>query len=223
MELRDYLNRAGLAVSSSAQGTLFEEKLKVALAATPAGEEKLLSYVVPTMTPDGTCSMPDDLDPTPYDVGQTLRANGFSADEVLKFVSHIDRVVEFLHAEVASDWTGIYKKMETKVGPALVKIAYRGRASRAEFPLTEAFAAHSNNSTVGLSGKAVMVTSVAAHIAEGKPYYECDDAVQSELCVPIYADDGSVAGIIDLESFTPNHFDATVTLKAAMVCASLKL
>ena len=38
-----------------------------------------------------------------------------------------------------------------------VKLAYVGRPSRAEFPLTRAFAEGSSNSTVGLTGRALYV------------------------------------------------------------------
>jgi len=63
----------------------------------------------------------------------------------------------------------------------LVKEAYVGEPSRAEFPLTESFAERSNNSSVGLSGEAVLVEDVAEH--DG-PYYECDDSVRSGSAVP---------------------------------------
>ena len=116
---------------------------------------------------------------------------------------------------------GIYKKLNTKSGPALVKLAYRGSPSRAEFPLTKKFAEHSNNSTVGLSGKAVLVDNVEKYIEEGKPYYECDNKVQSELCVPIFSEKRKIIGIIDLESFQKNFFENKKIIQTALACVLL--
>ena len=46
--------------------------------------------------------------------------------------------------------------------PVLVKLAYVGRPSRAEFPLTKEFAEKSTNSTVGLTGRATVIASLIA-------------------------------------------------------------
>lgn len=239
-EINDYLKRTGLPVrpahqsrgagGSRTQAGLSPFSLDGADACLKRAEailrsdditEAPLSYPVPRMTPEGTCSSPEELDPEAYDISAVLSAQGFGTDELIRFVARMDALVAYLHAEAVSDWTGIYKKLAVGTGDALVKIAYRGRPSRAEFPLTESFASHSNNSTVGLSGLAVLVSSVRRHRDEGKPYYECDDEVQSELCVPIFSADGAVSGIIDLESFQENHFDEEKILATAAVCVAL--
>ncbi len=108
-------------------------------------------------------------------------------------------------------------------GHALVKLAYRGTPSRAEFPLTEEFASHSNNSRVGLSGHARIIQDVAAYVALGGEYYTCDPTVQAEACVPVL-DCYNVVGIIDLETQTKQHFSPhimCVVVAAALVAAQI--
>jgi L-methionine (R)-S-oxide reductase len=89
-----------------------------------------------------------------------------------------------------------------------VKLAYRGRPSRAEFPLNETFAKGSTNSTVGLSGHAKVIDDVAAHTAAGGAFYVCDDEVQSEVCVPLLDEGGKVLGIIDAEAAPKGFFNS---------------
>jgi putative methionine-R-sulfoxide reductase with GAF domain len=89
-----------------------------------------------------------------------------------------------------------------------VKLAYQGAPSRPEFPLTEAFAKTSNNSSVGRSGKATVLQDIKAHVASGGAYYECDPKVQSEVCLPLLDPNGKVVGIIDAESSKKGHFTA---------------
>ena len=220
-KVRSYLERAGLTVSKDFSVETFLKKASDVLNEKKEEDPKLLSYVVPKMTPDGTCSLPDDLDPNPYNLGKTLLKNDFAETETLDFVSRVDALVMYLHTAVGSDWTGVYKRLMTPEGATLVKIAYRGRPSRAEFPWTDSFASHSNNSTVALSGKAVVVSSVKKHQEAGNPYYECDADVQSELCVPLFSDDGEISGIIDLESFKENHFNDERILMIAAACVVL--
>lgn len=171
---------------------------------------RLYRYKVPKLSGDGACSLSDGPEDT-FDLRlyegiagrefATLR--GDRATERLWMLSHI---CQALHRKTGADWTGIYRRHEG-TPPVLVKEAYRGRASRALFPLTKKFARGSNNSTVGLGGKAVLVNSVQQHVEKGNPYYACDTQVQSEFCLPIVRD-GRTAGIMDLESFEEGHFNA---------------
>lgn len=100
----------------------------------------------------------------------------------------------------------------------LLKLAYWGSISRSEFPLTKEFASHSNNSTVGITGKAVIVESVSDYTG---PYYECDAQVESEFCCPILGRDRQVMGIIDAESFEKNFFTQEKIIQIAKVCMDL--
>jgi putative methionine-R-sulfoxide reductase with GAF domain len=105
-----------------------------------------------------------------------------------------------------------------------VKLSYVGRPSRAEFPLTREFAARSTNSTVGLTGRAVVIDDVARHVEAGGGFYVCDEGVQSEACLPILAQDGGVArvaGIVDAEAKPRGFFNGErLAVLAALAIAS---
>jgi L-methionine (R)-S-oxide reductase len=120
-------------------------------------------------------------------------------------------VLQALITEVALqagiDWLGAYQVREVSSGRALVKLAYAGVPSRAEFPLTEAFAKTSNNATVGLTGRGRVINDLKAHLASGGAYYECDPTVKAEACLPVFNAGGRVIGIVDAESSTAGFFD----------------
>ena len=120
---------------------------------------------------------------------------------------------------------GVYKRIAKADGSeVLVKLAYRGAPSRAEFPLTEAFAKQSNNSRVGLSGEARVIQDVASYVSGGGEYYSCDGNVASEACLPLYGEDGFVCGIIDVEAFASGFFVGETledTLALALVAQDL--
>ena len=183
----------------------------------------LFRYPVPEDGPDGSCPAVKVPDPEPYRLDRTLgvvddpeaRARSVWSGRLWR----LNRIVRDLAAATGSDWLGVYRQVERKGAPAvLVKLAYVGEYSRAEFPLTGAFAATSNNAAVGLSGRPVLVEDVARH--EGA-YYACDVKVLSEYCCPILGGSGDVLGIIDAESFQPGHFGPTVVAAIDRVAAEL--
>ena len=177
-------------------------------------------YPVPEIGEDGACGV--GLADDPYNLApicgleydpERLRDHPNTARLVA-----LQTTVEALAAETNADWLGVYRRATNPDGEAvLVKEAYVGESSRAEFPLTEAFAERSNNTTVGLSGEAVLVDSVDDY--DG-PYYECDDSVQSEFCCPVLAGD-EVVGIIDAEAHEPGFFTDERVLAIAGACAGL--
>lgn len=212
MDARSYLTKAGLTVDVAAvreaqQGLwgVLEEAKKASLPATPSALNALYQYKVPKLSPDGSCSLHGDLEPKPYDLGAVL--GGRSVQNSISLLT-LDALVEFVQQQLGCEWLGLYQRRELPSGPALVKLAYRGAHSRAEFPLTEAFAAKSNNVAVALSGKARVLDDVRAHAASGGAYYECDPQVQSEACLPVLDAAGKVVGLLDAESKHPRHFDA---------------
>jgi L-methionine (R)-S-oxide reductase len=173
------------------------------LAPTPAERDALYRYRVPKLSTDGVCSMHDQLAPEPYDLEVVI---GRRDERLTRSLRALGVLVETVMKQTQTDWVGVYQKRRVASGPALVKLAYRGVPSRAEFPLTEAFAAKSNNTAVGLSGKARLINDVNAHVRQGGAYYECDPNVSSEICLPIFESDGSTCGIIDAESTRSAHF-----------------
>jgi L-methionine (R)-S-oxide reductase len=170
-------------------------------------ESALYRYPVPMLSEDGACSLIDELAPTPYDLAPII--GGRSANNTRKLLllhQLVGRAAEVLGA----DWLGIYQRRERADGAEiLVKLAYRGRSSRAEFPLDAEFARRSSNSSVGLSGKALLIDDVEAYRIAGGGYYVCDDKVQSEACLPIFAvGTNRLVGIIDAEAATKGFFSA---------------
>ncbi len=184
--------------------------------------EKLYTYPVPKMSADGSCSILEEQADQPYNLASTFGI----AYEYEKLKDHpqskrlwdLNQIIGALQKQTGADWLGVYRKIKKPSGEeVLVKEAYVGVFSRAEFPLTKEFAQKSNNSTVGLSGNAVVIADVFAHAG---PYYKCDGKVRSEFCGPIFHD-GEIIGIIDAEAFQPNFFSEQKILQLASVCDDL--
>ena len=164
----------------------------------------LYAYTVPMMSEDGSCSIVDELAPVPYDLGAIL---GGRSDQTTRRLALMERLVERVQETTGADWVGIYQRRANSAGvPVLVKVAYVGRPSRAEFPLTTEFAQRSTNSTVGLTGHATVIDDVGKHVEAGGGFYVCDDGVQSEACVPILDQDRQVIGIVDVEAMPKAFF-----------------
>lgn len=184
----------------------------------------LFRYPVPKLGPGGTCSLAHELEEEPFDLRAGTPLAGFDPSRLrdhpeTRRLTRLRELVLLLGSSTAADWAGIYRRLPGEPG-ALCKEAYTGRPSRAVFPLTAEFAATSNNSTAVLSGLAIVVEDVEAHVASGKPYYECDAEVKSELCLPIPDLDDPrerVVGLIDLESFRPARFGRDEAWMAALV------
>jgi putative methionine-R-sulfoxide reductase with GAF domain len=166
----------------------------------------LYTYRVPMLTEDGTCSVVDQMAPVPYDLAPIL---GGRSEQTTRRLALLERLVERAQETTGAEWVGIYQRRGDAAGtPRLVKLAYVGRPSRAEFPLTPEFAERSTNSTVGLTGRATVIDDVAKHVEAGGGFYVCDDGVQSEACVPIIGEDREVAGIVDAEAKPKGFFGA---------------
>ena len=196
----------------------------IAQLATPmeVSNDALYRYEVPLMSEDGTCSLIDEMNPVAYDLAKILGGESEANTRKLKLLNIL---VTRANMVTGSDWVGVYQRRWLVSGSeALVKLAYRGRPSRAEFPLNAEFAQRSTNSEVALSGQAKLIDDVSAHVAEGGGFYVCDDAVQSELCVPLMDGDGTVIGIIDAEASPKAFFNAdrqAAIVAMAMVAPAL--
>ena len=184
--------------------------------------DSLYTYPVPMLTEDGTCSVVDQMAPTPYDLGAIL---GGRTDQATRRLALLERLVERAQETTGADWVGIYqRRVKASGAPVLVKLAYIGRPSRAEFPLTHEFAARSTNSTVGLTGRATVIADVSKHVEAGGGFYVCDDGVQSEACLPILDEARQVVGIVDAEARPRAFFEAhrlAVIAALAIVAAAV--
>ena len=197
----------------------------IAQLSTPmeVSNDALYRYEVPLISEDGSCSLINEMDPVAYDLGSILGGENDANTRKLKL---LNIMVTRTTMVTGAEWVGIYQRRINQVGnPVLVKLAYRGRPSRAEFPLNAEFAKGSTNSAVGLSGQAKLIDDVAVHTAEGGGFYVCDDQVQSEICVPIFDPaDGKVLGIIDAEASPKAFFNAdrqSSIVAMALVAAAL--
>ena len=169
-------------------------------------DSSLYRYQVPMLTDDGACSVVDEMAPVPYDLAPIL---GGRSDQTTRRLALLERLVERAQETTGARWVGIYQRRTNVQGIAvLVKLAYVGRPSRAEFPLTREFAERSTNSTVGLTGRATVIDDVARHVEAGGGFYVCDDGVQSEACVPILDSARDVVGIVDAEADPKGFFGA---------------
>jgi putative methionine-R-sulfoxide reductase with GAF domain len=168
--------------------------------------DSLYTYNVPVLTDDGTCSVVDQLAPAPYDLTAIV---GGRSEQTTRRLALMERLVERVQETTGAEWVGIYQRRRNAAGTeVLVKLAYVGRPSRAEFPLTREFAERSTNSTVGLTGRATVIDDVHKHVEAGGGFYVCDDGIQSEACVPILDESREVAGIIDAEAKPRGFFGA---------------
>jgi putative methionine-R-sulfoxide reductase with GAF domain len=222
-----YLRRAGLAQVEGHEDEIalaigdFLEAMSEAVAVDDPAS--LYTYPVPMLTQDGTCSVLDELAPVPYDLTGILGGRG---EQTTRRLALLERLVERAQETTGSDWLGIYQRRTDARGqPVLAKLSYVGRPSRAEFPLTPEFAAGSTNSTVGLTGRALVIDDVKRHVEAGGSFYVCDDEVQSEACLPLLDEAGAVIGIVDAEA-KPRSFYGPVrlaTLAALAIVASAVL
>lgn len=169
--------------------------------------EDITSYKVPIICDEGECISSEDFGLFHYEPFLPYSLT----EETTKILLEMDQWMETLHQIEGIDWCGVYLAIPAQEEneldhPALLKLAYRGAMSRALFPITEEFAKGSNNSTVALSGKTIVVNSVESYVDNGGAYYTCDQRVCSEYCAPFFGENGRVIGIIDVESFTESTF-----------------
>ena len=160
---------------------------------------------------------------------------GLSEEAALSRLRALRAVCALVAEKTNAHWCGIYQVVQPSAGtdlgpfggdngaPNLLKLAYIGAPSRPYFPLTAAFAAGSNNSTVAMSGRAIVYHDILT-LPTDSPYYTCDARVRSEACVPIFGPAGSdeVIGIMDVEAFEPDVFRPAEALGVVLAaCAQL--
>ncbi len=215
--MADYLQQAALALSEP-QLAAAQQALGATLAAAPATDyPDLYRYPVPKLGEGGSCSLIDELEEQPWNIAPQF---GGESPQLAQQLQALQRLLDAVLALVPADWLGVYCRLPGVEADVLLKLAYRGLPSRAEFPLTEAFAVASNNSKVGRSGHGVVIDDVRQWQQDGGAYYECDPKVRSEVCLPVFDEAGAVIGILDAESAQPGFFHAAhqATL-AALACA----
>lgn len=211
MSIQTYLAQSGL-LSAEADEVkslvVAVEKYQAELRAAVKNADLKLQvqwqYEVPELGEGGSCSLFGKLAAEPYDL-TTILAGKTPANHAL--LARLTAISRYYQSHSKSNWFGIYQKRQNSAGETvLVKLSYFGEPSRAEFPLTPDFAAISNNSSVGLSGKARIINDVPAYLQQGGEYYTCDPKVLAEACLPLLNEAGHVVGIIDSEAFEKDVF-----------------
>lgn len=176
-------------------------------------------FQVPELGEGGACSLFGQLAAEPYDLTRIL---GGVTPQTQALLATATAVTAYYQQHSRSHWFGIYQARPNTAGePVLVKLAYFGAESRAEFPLTDTFAQGSNNSAVGLSGRGRIINDVAAYVAEGGGYYTCDPKVKAEACLPLFNAAGQVVGILDSEAFDTGFFQGEELALVVAVAAQL--
>ena len=216
-----YIEMSGLTAlygDISASVASYQQQLQQFLANTTGAEVKW-QYQVPELGEGGACSIFGHLADEPYDLSAIL---GGKTDANQQALQVLNNIAAFYQQQSGLDWFGIYQARDNVQGErVLVKLAYYGAASRAEFPLNTEFAKISNNSTVGLSGKAKVINDVAAYLGTGGEYYTCDPKVQAEACLPLFDQSGKIVGIVDAEDFNKNVFTADAMALLVAVCLTI--
>ena len=99
------------------------------------------------------------------------------------------------HALPSLNWVGFYffDGRELVVGP------FQGQPACVRIPLDKGVCGAA--ASTGQTQRVADVNAFAGHIA-------CDSASRSEVVVPLLRDDGSLLGVIDIDSPEPDRFDA---------------
>ncbi|CAM3583850.1 GAF domain-containing protein [Pseudoalteromonas maricaloris] len=213
-EMSDYISLSGLSIS--------RELLLLQLEKLDAYIEKnsspaVWSYQIPELGEGGACSLFGHLQEAPFLLSDYVEKNTVNEQSLAKLQTIVSAVVEF----TAVDWFGIYQARATNEGKQLLKLAYSGAPSRPLFPITEAFAATSNNIQTVLSAKARVINDIPQYVASGGEYYTCDPKVKAETCMPLFDDAQNCIGIIDAEAFSESFFNEEILALLAAACTRI--
>lgn len=220
--MEDYFSRIGLQYTVPSQQFDLESQVKkvindstVKIVSTQQELDNVFTYTVPIITEPQDSEVCSKLkDPIPFNLATRVLGLEYNLDHLkthseTQRILKLQEIIRIIQSQISCDWIGIYRLVnnlqfddKTKYDRVLIKEAYFGSFSRADFPVTEEFSKRSTNSLVALKGKAKLIQDVHSH--DG-PYYQCDVRVQSELCVPIFHND-NVIGIIDAEAHSPQFF-----------------
>lgn len=221
LSVSDYLERSGLVgqFADLSTAVLAYQSALQSYLNTAATAQVQWQYQVPELGEGGACSLFGQLADAPYDLTAILGGQTAANQQALLALT---KIAAFYREKSGLDWFGIYQaRRNIDAESVLVKLAYYGAPSRAEFPLNSEFAKISNNSTVGLSGKARVINDVADYLGSGGEYYTCDPKVQAEACLPLFDQSGKITGIVDAEDFNKNVFTADAMALLVAVCLTI--
>ncbi|MBH0057418.1 GAF domain-containing protein [Pseudoalteromonas sp. SWXJZ94C] len=199
--ISSYLQKAQLSIDSNLIVTELE-KLEQYLASSSL-PEVCWQYQIPELGEGGACSLFGYLQDEPFKLTDYVKKDEATQAKL----ANLQNIVNYIEQQTGVDWYGIYQSTNTSDGKQLLKLAYHGVPSRSLFPLTEAFAAGSNNVQVALSNTGRVINNVEQYLAQGGEYYTCDPKVKSEACLPLFNSHNECVGIVDAEAFKNDFFD----------------
>lgn len=170
-------------------------------------------YQIPELGEGGACSLFGYLQDEPFKLSDYVATHSQNEHKL----ANLQNIVNYIQQQTQVDWYGIYQATDTSEGAQLLKLAYHGAPSRPLFPLTEAFAAGSNNVQVALSKQGRVINNVENYLASGGEYYTCDPKVKAETCLPLFNAQNECVGIVDAEAFNNDFFDSR-TLAILVAC-----
>jgi len=213
--ISSYLKKAQLNIDSNLV-VLALEKLEQYLVNTTLPTVRW-EYQIPELGEGGACSLFGYLQDEPFKLFDYVNKD----EKTERKLAYLQSVVNYVEQQTGVDWYGIYQSTQTKEGQQLLKLAYCGVPSRPLFPITEAFAAGSNNVQVVLSKKGRVINNVEHYLAQGGEYYTCDPKVKSEVCLPLFDSQDNCVGIIDAEAFNNDFFDEKTL--AILIASCIKI
>lgn len=116
------------------------------------------------------------------------------------------------YAPMGVSWVGFYEKTEGAEEMTL--------AVRRDKPACSPIGLHGACGR-GWSTKRMLVVTDVAHLGEG--YIACDPRDRAEVVVPMLNEDGSCWGVLDVDSFDVNAFDADDARGLWKLCLHLGL
>lgn len=210
-----YLEQAQLTVSSDLIDAELN-KLELYLKNTSLPHVRW-QYQIPELGEGGACSLFGYLQDEPFKLSDYLS----ESEQTKTKLAHLQSIVNYIQLQTGVDWYGIYQSVNTAQGQQLLKLAYHGAPSRPLFPLTEDFAAGSNNVQVALSHQGRIINNVEQYLAQGGQYYTCDPKVKAEVCLPLFNAQKECIGIVDAEAFNTDFFDEKIL--AILVACCIKI
>lgn len=168
--------------------------------------DELFIYPVPTVDVDGSFDS-NQLSETPFNLERFVRGDRI---DKAKTILVLNNIVALLYDLSKLKWVGLFKRFpaEGRLPSRLTKIAYKGCATPAEYPLSSECAHSSLISRSGLQ-EMVEIEADVSSPSNGRPLRTCDRSTGSAVALPIFAPDLSAfTGLLYAESEQPNDFDA---------------
>ena len=145
--------------------------------------------------------------PTYDDLDKTIAALTEGEDDAVALMATV--ACELHHADPRFDWTGFYRVS----GPGMLKIGpYQGGHGCLTIPFDRGVCG-----ACARTGEIQIVDDVDAF--EG--HIPCSASTRSEIVLPVRRADGTLLGVLDIDSDMPNAFDAEDAARLGAIVAQV--